>query len=615
MDGIDNDCNGVVDDVPPARVHPRALVFGPTYVFNDAKSDIAAVTTVLDQAGVPYDLTNAAWAAESVNFSQYSLLIVPGYLESISLDNTLRAAMETFVSGGGIVFVMKPLGGLHGTSALEFAGLRNARRAKSATYLHFLDNKAAALASINSPEEQNIPLSQDPNQRPVDVWTFEVEEGTDVLAEALAGPGTVPLGAVATRRPLGRGAIYAFGHNLSTFDASRCYVNCFEPSGDVLRLILRDALREGAQGHVVLKHPMAGAVESTLVLTHDVDTLDAYTEGPWGEPGALQMGAMETRNGVRATYNFATDYLTGTFDPKVVERLCGEGFCSAGAHSARLLRSFGRLPRGTCRETRETYGAKVPPTLCGEVRVSLEVLAKLVQARPRAWRSPYLASHPQLFDVLADSGVAFDSSFGVGDLKYNLPVDTAKTAKLQHLFHRHSLLEFPIAGEDGKRVSVDERKEMQARNLAWFADAWEYMMLRNAENQSITTLLVRPARGEVADDDNIKLKVAAVEHLIRVARAHGIAVDSLVHFGDFWRARSKVIFDAGYDSATGYRGFFQVGDEAIENLTFELGDVIESFDCPTCGTVEISGKRVVMRDRLAPGTRATFSALPRGTPP
>jgi hypothetical protein len=612
-DGIDNDCNGIVDDVSPARIHPRALVFGPAYMWTDAKSDIASVATLLDQAGVPYDVQapNSDWVDQIGSFARYSLIIVPGYLEGAVVDDAMIAALEAFASGGGVVFIMKPIGSLNRVGSLQLAGVKSATRAKRTTAL-VIRATAPALAAIDSPEERVLPVTDDAKRGPMDVWTFEIEGNTQVIAEAYAD--NLALGAAATRRPLGRGAIYAWGHNLATFDSSRCYMNCFEPSGDVLRLFLRDALREGALGHVVLKHPIPGPSDSVLVLTHDVDAADAYGDGAWGEAGALQMAAMEKRNGVRATYNYVTDYVTGTFNPEVVERLCKDGFCEAGAQSVRRLRNFGKHPRGTCRETRESYGAKTPATLCGEVRVSLEILSKLTSERPRAWRSPNLADNPFLFDVLADSAVTLDSSFGIGDLKYNLPVDTALSPKLQHRFHHQPLFEFPIALEDGRRVSA-ERTELQSTNLHWFETQWEYTMLRNAANGSITTLVVRPTRGHGTDDDNIKVKVDAVEHLIKVARAHRIDVDSLVHFGDFWRARSKVAFDASYDAIAGYTGWFQTGDLAIQNLTFEMGDAIASFECAACGKVEVTGKRVVMRDRLAPGTRATFTAKPRDDAP
>ena len=263
--------------------------------------------------------------------------------------------------------------------------------------------------------------------------------------------------------------------------------------------------------------PSLAAPDSLILLTHDVDANDAYNEGPWGEPGALQMAALEKRYGIRATYNFTTDYISGYYRPEVVEKVCADGLCPAGAHSVQHLSTFREHPLGTCKETRETYTGKTPPTLCAEVRIALDLLTAASGARPRAWRSPYLANNPLLFDVLAEEGVTLDSSFGVGDLKYNLPVDTAVTPKLQHLFHHRRLFEFPIAGEDGRIVN-HERMEVQANNLPWFVNAWEYTALRNAQNESITTILVHPTRGHRVADDNIKTKIAAVDHLIQFAR-------------------------------------------------------------------------------------------------
>jgi hypothetical protein len=614
-DGVDNDCNGVVDDVPPARLRPRALVLGPEYIWRDAKYEIAAVTMALEQAGIPFDLQppGSDWTVDEIGGAGHSLLVVPGYLESDALSNEMRRALETFASGGGVVLVMKPMPSSRKQfNALALAGLKSAMRSRQATQLR-ITGTGTALAAVNSPEEREVPLTADATRSPVDVWLLEPEPKTAALAEAYAGKS--PLGIVATRRPVGRGAVYAWGHDLTTFDTGRCYMNCFDPGGDLLRLVLREAHREAAQGHVVLKHPMPGPMPSVLLLTHDVDARDAYTAGAWGEPGALQMAAMEKKNGARATYTFAADPPAGPLAPEIVEQLCRDGFCSIGASSVRRPTSFSKLPRGDCRETRQSYGPTASPTLCGEVRVSLELLAGMAGARPRLWRSPFLAMNSSLFDVLADSGVTVDSSFAVGDLMSNLPVETARSPKLQKLFHGRSLVEVPISGEDGMRTPTRDRVELQERNLAWFLNAWEYILLRNAENTSVTTLDVRPSRGADAPEGNIASKVRAVEHMIQLARAHGIALDTVAHFGDFWRARGKVAVDAEYDVVTGYTGRFIVGDEPIEDLTLEFGDGITFFECPACGRVEIHGKRIVFRDRLAAGTVAKFVARPRALPP
>ena len=603
-------CDAPVVVGPPVHVRPRALLLGPKYTWTDAKFDVDNVTAALEQAGVPYDLQPAdrAWETLTTNLPQYALLVIPGYLEAESLTDPLLAAFESFATQGGVVVVMKPIGDFDVPNALRLAGLRASAHRPKATEIRIDGPGAPALAAIDAPEERDLPLVDPAKPSKTDVWTYEPDPAAQTVVLAHAYAGTALLGAVATRRPLGKGAIYAWGHDLATFDGTRCYVNCFEPAGDVLRLFLRDALREGARGHVLLAHTMPGPSDSTLILTHDVDAPDAYSAGPWGEPGALRMAAMEKRLGVRATYNVTTDYVAGYFRPEILRALCDEGMCPLGDHSVRHLVSFEHLPRGDCKETRATYEPADHPTVCGEIRIPLEIAASVTGERPRVWRSGYLLTNPALFDVLAANGIETGSDFGVGDLKYNLPVDASKIGILQQTFHHRPIVEFPVVCEDGMGSAAFKRQELQQSNLEQFEAAWQNALLKNADNGSITTALVHPSRGRDSPDDNLALKVTAVERLIENAKAHGIAVDTLDHFGSFWRARAQVLLDGSYDSATGYRGTVKTGSVPVTDLTLEFGDPIANFACAACGTVEVHGKRVVIRSTVAGATTASFTA-------
>jgi peptidoglycan/xylan/chitin deacetylase (PgdA/CDA1 family) len=599
-------------DPTPVHVRPRALLLGPKYVWTDAKFDVDNIVAALDQAGVPYDVQPASrpWETLTSNLAQYALLIIPGYLETGSLPQPMLAALESFATQGGVVVVMKPIGDVDEPETLRLTGLLSTVHRPTTTEIRIDGPAAPALAAIDSPEERQLSLVDAAQPAPMDVWTYDPDPTSKTVALAHAFAGTVALGAVATRRPLGRGAIYSWGHDLTTFDGMRCYVNCFEPAGDVLRLFLRDALREGAAGHVILAHIVPGPSDSTLILTHDVDAPDAYSAGPWGEPGALRMAAMEKRLGVRATYNITTDYVAGYFRPEVLRALCDEGMCPLGDHSVRHLVNFDRLPRGDCRETRATYRPAEHPTVCGEVRVPLEIVTSITGERPRVWRSGYLLVNSFLFDALAENGFETASDFGVGDLKYNLPVDAAKIGILQQTFHHRSIFEFPLVCEDGMGSAAFKRVELQQSNVETFEAAWENALLRNADNGSITTALVHPSRGRDVPDDNLQVKIDAVERLIQNARAHGIPVDTLQHFGAFWRARAQVQLDGSYDTGTGYRGTLKTGALPVSDFTIEFGDAIGSFVCPGCGKTEIVGKRVVLRSTLAAGTAASFVAMP-----
>jgi hypothetical protein len=610
VDGVDNDCNGEVDDVPVVNVHPRALVLAPRYAWTDAAPDIATVSAVLAQAGIPFDAQppGTDWGPQLRTLDHYALAVVPGYLLGAAMGAGARAALEQFASLGGVVVVFKPVGTVEERQAWLLAGLRASARRRDVLDIRFDGARPAAVTDIDSPEERTLHINDHAAADAVETYLFDLDPaaGTEVIARAFGGAMSGP---TITRRPVGKGAIYAVGHDLATFGAGRCYVNCFEPSGDVLRLFLEGALREGAAGHVVLKHTAPGGASSILIITHDVDAPDAYNDGPWGPPGALQVARIERAHGVRGTFNITTDYVAGYYNERTVRELCNLGMCPLGAHSVTHPEDFARLPVGTCTETRATYGAQ--KTLCGEIRVSRDEVAQVMGRAPRVWRSPYLVLPPRLFELLAKSGFAFDSGFGVGDLPYNLPVDLASVGFHQDRFRRSPLIEFPVACEDGEdevKNGAHRRAELQESSRVRFGSMWQYVLLRNAQNRAMTTLLVHPSRGRDQPPENLRTKVDAVADILDRAAAAGILVRPLEDVGDFWRARLDAALDATYDAASGYAGTLTIGRTTAPGLTLEFGDVIYDFSCAACSEFQVHGKRVVLVGALAPGTKVAFTA-------
>jgi peptidoglycan/xylan/chitin deacetylase (PgdA/CDA1 family) len=518
------------------------------------------------------------------------------------------ATLEQFASRGGVVVVFKPVGSAQERQAWQLAGLRASARRRDVLDIRFDGARPPSVTDIDSPEERTLRINDRAAPDAVESYLLEPDPaaGTEAVAHAYGGAMS---GATITRRPIGKGAVYAVGHDLATFSAARCHVNCFEPSGDVLRLFLEGALREAASGHVVLKHTSPGPASSVLVVTHDVDAPDAFNDGPWGPPGAVQVARVEQARGVRATFNITTDYVVGYYNERIVRELCDLGDCPLGAHSVTHPDNFARLPEGTCTETRASYGAV--QTLCGEVRVSRDVVAEATGRPPRVWRSPYLAQPPRLFPVLAKSGFEFDSGFGVGDLPYNLPLDLATVGLHQNRFQRSPLIEFPVACEDGQdelKEGGHRRVELSESNRHWFASMWRYVLLRNAQNRAMTTLLLHPSSGRDQPPENLRVKVDALGTFLDRAAAAGVPTRPLEEMGDFWRARLDASLDATYDSASGYTGTLTAGRAIPPGLTLEFGDVIQDFSCASCGDFHVHGKRVVLADPLARGTKAAFVA-------
>jgi hypothetical protein len=610
-DGIDNDCNGTVDDVPTAHVNARALVMLPRYGWGDAAPDIATMTAAFAQAGIPFDrqLAGTDWTSEITNLDKYSLVVIPGYLIGAVIYPKVKDALENFARNGGIVVVMKPVGSEEQPQAWKLTGLLRSLKRSDVSEIHFDATTPAAVAELDSLEERKLRVSEDPTKESVEVYTLEPDPETqsEVVAHAFVHGASV--GPAITRRPLGRGAVYAVGHDLSTYGDGKCYINCFEPMGDVLRLFLEGAFKESTGGHTVVKHTVPGEASSTLLVTHDIDAPDAYNDGDWGVAGAIQMATMERGHGVRATYNMTTDYFKGYYNAKTVQDLCGLGMCPLGGHSVRHPLSFGTLPEGTCNETRASYGAQM--TLCGEVKVSLATVKDATGKSPRVWRSPFLMINPHLFDMLAKFGIAYDSGFGIGDMPYNLPIDMKSVGFHQNWFKHNPILEFPVSCEDGyvpPGGKATERVDLQESNAARFATMWDYIMLRNAANRSVTTVLVHPSQGLKAPADNLHVKVQAVERLITDAQKADVAVKPMEEYGDFWRARLDASLEATFDAATGYTGTLVVGENTAPLMTLEFGDNVTHFSCPACGDTRVRGKRVVIVNALPRGTKAEFVA-------
>jgi hypothetical protein len=611
VDGLDNDCNGTVDDVPSASVRPRALVLVPDYLWTEAPEELSTVQMIFDQWGIPFDITHdaAQWDAAFGVLSSYALVFFPGYLPGWPLAGTPRAALERFASDGGVVVVSKPITDESG-DVLALAGLSDGAQRPDALAMQ-IDPRAPAFAAFDSPEELRIRLTDDPTQAPVDTIALEPRAGTEVLATMQTVRGDAP--AIITRRALGLGAVYAIGHDLHAFSYYRCYINCFEPAGDLLGLMLREALREGARGHVVLKHTVPGVEDTAVALSHDIDAPDSHNAGSWGEPGAIQMARVEQEFGARGQYFVTTDYVTGYYNQDTVRSLCDLGMCPVGAHSVRHHPTFSEMPKGTCAETAATYDAANGMTVCGEVRVAQELLSQITGQPVRAWRSPFLYVPPDLYDILDAQGFLADSSYAIGDLKTNLPVSLARTGYNQELFRHRPLYTFPIALEDGRDVLENgehHREEIQSKNFELFMTLWSYGLLRNADNHGYSVVLIHPSWGQGVGPENLPNKMRGARRLLETASRRGAVLENIEDLAVFWRAREQVELDAYYETTTGYSGTLRTGELPVSNLTLEFGDTPTVFACPDCGEYQIAARRVVLRGPLAAGTTYAFTARP-----
>jgi len=381
-----------------------------------------------------------------------------------------------------------------------------------------------------------------------------------------------------------------------------------------MSMFLRGAFAEGCRGHVVRKHTVPGVEDSVLIASHDVDAPDSHLPGKWGEPGALQMADMEQQEGVKGTYFITTDVVVNYYNPDMVQGLCERGMCPQGGHSVQHLNWQG-FPRGDCAVTEANYNPK-SPTICGEVVVNLQIMREVMgqEADLRAWRTPYLEIDPIQFGVLADQGVVYDTSMGMGDVRTTLPFAFQRFPFHQDLFDNQPLWEFPVNLEDGigwyDDNGVEQRIELHNGTWPRFRSEWTHAMLKNAANNTWNVLLVHPSMGvgPKVTSANIAVKIAAVRWAIQFAKSQGIRVAQLLELGDFWAGRDPVQLHASYEEGKGYSGKIRVGGVPAPRFSLHFGDDIGHFEAEGAGPVEIAGGRVVFKNPLPASKIFAFTA-------
>ena len=625
---IDDDCDGATDEANPTSARPlRARILVPEYQAQESKDMLAGVYDLFETTGIPFDapplddpvLLFADWQASFKQLDKYALAYIPGWLEPAALPPDLLQPLTAWVAKGGILVLSKPID--HAPTAdaehrkaysmlLTLAGASKATKSMVATRVAVTGN-VAATNGWDTVEERDVLLTRDTLRRPIEAYLYAPTPSIDTTVFGQAVAGSQTLGATLLRHRIGQGAVYTLGVDPLDWLDARCYVNCFDPGRDLLVSFLRGALREAGGGHSAVEHTVPGPESTVILLTHDIDAPDSHNAGSaWGEAGAIQLAKIQKAAGVVGTYFITTDYHVGYYNPQLVPQLCALGMCPMAAHSVQHL-AMADLPKGTCLETKANYTPQAA-TVCGEVRVTLEILQPLLPAGQvvRAWRSPYLSVHPDLFRVLQAHGIRYDTSYGIGDVRTNFPLSVRRTPWLDKAVLGTDVWTFPIVQEDGLGDELDTKKrtELQKGNLQTFLNVWEHALRGNLGNGAWNTFLVHPSYGVGTKPDNVKVKVEATDKFIRLAQKLDVRFEAMEPAGDFWRGRASARLSAAWHPQTGYAGKITVGADPAPRYSLEFSDHIKTFTCAGAGPTTIRGGRVTFQQPLAPGKEYSFTA-------
>jgi peptidoglycan/xylan/chitin deacetylase (PgdA/CDA1 family) len=453
------------------------------------------------------------------------------------LDTETIYFLEAYVRGGGIV-VASGLFGLKQKEILRLFGLKGFLPNRDHTQL-FLTESPFYSPYLTLPEERRYRLAA----RPGKVWTNTLlPEDAESIASYEDGSAAI------TIRSFGKGSLIALG--LSFYDlrfrnlvgrdtnANLHYINHYEPLSDFLPLFLKGIYRRQVNRGFTLSTAQ-GSARATVLVTHDVDFVDSVRN-------MKKFYNLEQREGVKATYNIWTKYLKDDkdvpfFTPKNIKTILAAqelGF-EIGSHTVEHTANFDKLPVGSCKEAYPDYRPfsvsytedAGNPTLCGEVKVSKELLLGAGVKEVVTFRSGELLYHPHLPEVLERFGYRYSSCLSAEDVLSYFPY------RYMHDFYTlkepSKIWEFPLVYEDEKFPPLIFRLG-QAKEL----------LKKVARNGGVFTMLLHP------DLTWWKLKNFDIDFLERFLKSlpADIKVSTMAEFGHFWDLRDRIVWRYSKDA-------------------------------------------------------------------
>jgi peptidoglycan/xylan/chitin deacetylase (PgdA/CDA1 family) len=411
-------------------------------------------------------------------------------------------------------------------------GLIQAQTSRLNFQVRFTATDDPSLRYLNRPQEKIISLG-DPKLYSETVWSTEYvpSRGADVLARYENGAAAI------TRYAYGRGLAYALGLGFKettlipqlakSYEAARRFINWFEPSGDVFRLLLR-GLYEDSVHPFLLVHTVPDGKQTALCLSHDVDAQESFRN-------SLAFAQMERSLGVRSTFFVTTKYFLDETDiayytPERIEwirQVAAMGF-EVGSHSVSHAWTFEEIPVGSPEVNFESYNV-AHSTVNGEVRVSKELLDRDLRQKTTGFRSGYLRYPHELIRVLEESGYTFDSSVSAQWVLTNFPHFGFRQRVLGS--ERSRIVVVPVTLDDSKG-ELKTREFLTAANQDEALRIWTDVVRANGENNATSCLLIHPS------DATYKLETE--RRLIEALRGDDVWIGDVGSVARFWIARHRL---------------------------------------------------------------------------
>jgi hypothetical protein len=488
-----------------------------------ARHEQVALRDCLELMGIPFLRT-----ADVQEATRRPLVFIGGILLNTELSAPERETLYAYVEHGGVLLATQ----VQGNEFFPLFGITRATASRTNFRLQFTSSDDPALRYVNRPEERTISLG-DPKLYSETIWSTEyvTSPGARVLASYENRTAALIVNAY------GRGLAYALGLGFKettlvprlarSFEAQRHWINWFEPSGDVFRLLLRSLYEENVHPFVLV-HTVPEGKETGLCLSHDVDARESF-------PNSVAFAKMEASLGVRSTFFVTTKYFAddtdiGYYSPERVKwiRQVKELGFEVASHSVSHSLLFEGFPVGSPNVNATNYDTK-HPTLFGEVSVSKQILDRDLNQQTTGFRSGYLIYPSDLLGTLEASSYSFDSSVSAQWVLTNYPYFGFRKRSLDS---EHSqIVVVPVALDDS-RGELAIREFLTAETEQEALRIWTDVIRANGENNAISCLLIHPT--------NVTYKLETERRLIEANRGPEIWIGDVGTVARFWRGRARL---------------------------------------------------------------------------
>lgn len=496
---------------------------------NDAR--LFSVEHTCKVVGVPFIITQDPAIADN-----YKMVFCTSALREQTFSEEEEGDLIDYVNNGGLLLAPR----VEDEDLFELFGV-DGYTPSNARYTMTWDNtnpvNDKVLRWINEPEEQTISLGRDTYDAIYKTLGYSPTTAT-ALAHFVDGT------AAAVWNNYGDGKAVTIGISIKEivlrnqinrdYEAQRISSNGFEPTSDAFFLFVRGLYTDKVP-YTVWKHTSPGNSAATVMVTHDIDSST-------GMDTLRNFVDYQKNNNIEATYNVTVRYfddeLMSPFyldQQNTMEYIKNNGQ-SFGSHSVGHFFDFADedvFPIGEPGNTQSDYNPyndgdiTVGGTVYGECGVSKNVLEEDINVAIRTFRAGHLAYPKYLVDVLEDLGYEYNTTHSAADVLTNFPYQNKKGRSFSGA--RSSVYELPVTISD-----VFHSDPISITNYLDKANIWLDVTLKNRANGAPSVLLIHPNRG---------YKLAGMAYYLE-ALPNDIYIEEIGRFGDYWKAREALTFDA-----------------------------------------------------------------------